>query len=59
MKGITISQTGPPSVLQYSTSLPIPISKENEVLIKNTHIGLNYIDMYLSPFPLPCPLILS
>lgn len=46
MKGVVIEQTGGPDVLQYQTSLPIPSPGENEVLIKNSYIGLNYIDTY-------------
>ena len=46
MKGILITQTGGPEVLQYKTDLPVPSPKEGEVLVKNEVIGINYIDTY-------------
>ena len=46
MKGILLEETGGPDVLQYRTDLPIPTPKSDEVLVKNTFIGVNYIDTY-------------
>ncbi len=45
MRGILIETTGGPEVLQYRTDLPVPEPKEGEVLIKNTFVGINFIDM--------------
>lgn len=44
MRGILISKTGGPEVLEYKTDLPVPQPKEGQVLVKNEWIGVNYID---------------
>lgn len=44
MKAVVIEKTGGPQVLQYKTDVPVPEPKDNEVLIKNEYIGINYID---------------
>jgi NADPH2:quinone reductase len=44
MKGVIIESAGGVEVLRYTTDLPVPVPKE-EVLIKNTYIGVNFIDM--------------
>ena len=45
-KQIVISKLGGPEVLEYQNyELPYQI-KDNEVRIKHTAIGLNYIDTY-------------
>ena len=53
---INFSKTGGPEVLNYE-KLSISEPKENEVLIKHSAIGLNFIDTYhrsgLYPVPLP------
>jgi len=53
---IKFSKTGGPEVLKYEKLL-ITEPKENEVLIKHSAIGLNFIDTYhrsgLYPVPLP------
>ena len=58
-KKIVISKLGGPEVLKYQTyELPTNI-KNNEVRIKHTAIGLNYIDTYhrsgIYPLPLDLP----
>ena len=58
-KKIVISKLGGPEVLEYQTyELPTNI-KDNEVRIKHTAIGLNYIDTYhrsgIYPLPLDLP----
>ena len=56
MYSINFSKTGGPEVLKYE-KLSISEPKENEVLIKHSAIGLNFIDTYhrsgLYPVPLP------
>ena len=56
MHSINFSKTGGPEVLKYE-KLSISEPKENEVLIKHSAIGLNFIDTYhrsgLYPVPLP------
>ena len=56
MHYINFSKTGGPEVLKYE-ELSISDPKENEVLIKHSAIGLNFIDTYhrsgLYPVPLP------
>lgn len=44
MSGVIIENTGGVEVLQYKTDLPVPQPKEDEVIVKNEYIGLNYID---------------
>ncbi|KAI9779393.1 MAG: NADPH:quinone reductase [Peltula sp. TS41687] len=56
MRGIQISTTGPPSVLQHQASLPIPHPGPNEVLIQNTYIGVNFIDTSFRTGQYPCTL---
>lgn len=46
MRGILVSSTGGPEVLTYIPNLPVPHPKANEVLVRNTVIGINYIDTY-------------
>ena len=55
MKGILVEKTGGPEVLQYRTDLPVPSPKEGQVLVKNTHIGINYIDTYFRTGLYPSP----
>lgn len=50
MKGVLIEKTGGVEVLQYRTDLPIPSPKEDQILVKNEFIGINYIDTYPSLF---------
>ena len=56
MYSINFSKTGGPEVLKHE-KLSISEPKENEVLIKHSAIGLNFIDTYhrsgLYPVPLP------
>ena len=56
MHSINFSKTGGPEVLKYE-KLSFAEPKENEVLIKHSAIGLNFIDTYhrsgLYPVPLP------
>ncbi|KAI9724001.1 MAG: hypothetical protein M1812_000719 [Candelaria pacifica] len=61
MKGVQISKTGGPEVLEYLTDLPVPQPKEGEILIKNEIVGINYIDTYFRTglYPSPLPLILG
>ncbi|KAL8964928.1 MAG: hypothetical protein Q9183_004136 [Haloplaca sp. 2 TL-2023] len=60
MKAVEIDQTGGVEVLQYK-DVPVPTPKENEVLIKNEFIGVNYIDTYFRTglYPNPKPMILG
>ena len=56
MYSVNFSKTGGPEVLKYE-KFSISEPKENEVLIKHSAIGLNFIDTYhrsgLYPVPLP------
>ena len=57
MKGVQVSKVGGPEVLEYKTGLPLPVIKTGELLIRNSIIGVNYIDTYfrtgLYPSKLP------
>jgi hypothetical protein len=52
MEGVVINKTGGTDVLEFKTDLPVPQPKENEVLIKNEYVGVNYIDTCVTPKPL-------
>ena len=45
MKALSFSKFGAPDVLEY-IELPVPQIKENEILLRNVAIGLNYADIY-------------
>ena len=61
MHGVQASQTGGPEVLQYKSDLPIPHPKAGELLIRNSVMGVNYIDTYFRTglYPSPKPEILG
>ncbi|KAG9246062.1 hypothetical protein BJ878DRAFT_498688 [Calycina marina] len=56
MKAAQYSKNGGVEILQY-TDVSVPKPKDNEVLVKNEYVGLNYIDIYyrtgLYSAPLP------
>lgn len=39
-------QTGGPEVLKYSKDFPVPKINENEILVKNSYAGINFIEVY-------------
>lgn len=56
MKAIIVEQTGGPDELHYKADFPVPAPLEaDHLLIKNTTIGINYIDTYFRSglYPLP------
>ena len=60
MSGVVIESTGGAEVLHYKTDLPIPVPKDDEVLIKNDYAAVNFIDMVVVFIPasdLPLPLL--
>ena len=60
MKAIEIEKTGGVEVLQYK-DIPVPAPKDDEVLVKNEYIGVNYIDTYFRTglYPNPKPMVLG
>ncbi|CAG7930703.1 unnamed protein product [Penicillium olsonii] len=46
MRGIIAERTGGPEVLEHRSDLVIPKPKDGEILVRNTLIGVNYIDIY-------------
>lgn len=46
MRAVVIDKVGGPEVLRYDESYPVPELKDNQVLIKNELVGINYIDTY-------------
>ncbi|KAL8719278.1 MAG: hypothetical protein Q9225_003708 [Loekoesia sp. 1 TL-2023] len=60
MKAVQIERTGGVEVLQYK-DVPVPSISENEVLVKNEYIGVNYIDTYFRTglYQNPKPMILG
>ena len=57
---IIIEQNGGPEVLQYREA-PMPQIGASQVLIRHTHIGLNFIDTYMRTglYPVPMPFVLG
>jgi NADPH:quinone reductase-like Zn-dependent oxidoreductase len=52
MEGVVINKNGGTEVLEFKTDLPVPQPKENQVLIKNEYVGVNYIDTYVISKPI-------
>ena len=46
MHAVLCTREGGPEVLEYRTDVPVPQPGEGQVLVKNTTIGINYIDTY-------------
>lgn len=61
MKAIEITETGGPEVLTFKTNHPVPQPAENQLLVKNSISGINYIDTYFRTglYPSPKPEILG
>jgi len=57
---IIIEKHGGTEVLKYQET-PMPKIGENEVLLRHTHIGLNFIDTYMRTglYPTPLPFVLG
>ncbi|KAA8904993.1 hypothetical protein FN846DRAFT_951562 [Sphaerosporella brunnea] len=55
---LQINRTGGPEVLELNPSAPVSTPGDNQILVKNTYAGVNYIDTYFRsglypPSPLP------
>ncbi|PSK53083.1 hypothetical protein B9Z65_3283 [Elsinoe australis] len=55
MKGVIINKTGGTEVLEWKTDLPVPSPKEGQVLVRNSFMGINYIDTYFRTGLYPAP----
>ena len=55
MKAIQINKTGGPEVLEL-VELPTPKPKANEIVVKISTVGVNFIDIYLREGRYPSPL---
>jgi NADPH:quinone reductase len=55
MKAIQVSKTGGPEVLTF-VDIPVPKPKPNEVLVKISAAGVNFIDVYFREGRYPSPL---
>ena len=55
MKAVVLEQNGGPDELHYRTDYPTPSPGEDQLLIKNEVIGINFIDTYFRTglYPLP------
>lgn len=45
-KVVLIRETGGPEVIRYEEDFPVPKISENELLIKNSYAGVNFIEAY-------------
>ena len=59
-KSIILDKTGGPEVFRVETT-PMPDPKPGEIIVGNTAIGLNFIDIYQRTglYPMPLPLVLG
>jgi NADPH2:quinone reductase len=59
MKAIVVEKPGSSSALQCKTDVPQPSVAKNEILVKVSHVGINYIDVYQrsGQFPVSMPFI--
>lgn len=48
-RAVQILETGGPEVLRINPAAPVPAPKPNELLVKNTYAGVNYIDTVSPP----------
>ena len=46
MKAVQIQSTGGVDVMEYKTDVPVPTLAAGQVLVRNEHAGVNYIDTY-------------
>lgn len=51
-KALQINTVGGPEVLELNPSAPVPTITADQILVKNTHAGVNYIDT-VPPLPAP------
>ncbi|MCU0353280.1 MAG: quinone oxidoreductase [Cytophagales bacterium] len=58
MKVIQVAKPGGPEALQY-VDVPVPSPKAGEVLVRQTAVGVNFIDVYHREgrYPLPLPFV--
>ncbi|CAH0003387.1 unnamed protein product [Clonostachys byssicola] len=56
MRQILVRRIGGPEVLELSNIAQIPSPANNQVLIKNSYAGVNFIDTYFRKGSLPCQL---
>lgn len=54
MKAVVITQNGGPDVLEYK-DVPVPVPAADEILVRNSMAGVNYIDTYFRSGQYPSP----
>ena len=63
MKAVLLTETGGTDKLKFTDSHPLPQLSENQILVKNSIAGINFIDTYfrtgLYPSPAGYPMILG
>lgn len=61
MSAVICTRVGGPEVLEYRTDVPVPQPSAGHVLVKNTSIGINYIDTYFRSgiYPSEMPQVLG
>lgn len=55
MKGVLINRNGGIDVLEYKSDIPVPKPNDHQVLVRNTSIGVNFIDTYFRTGLYPAP----
>lgn len=63
MKAVVLNGTGGREKLEFSASYPVPKPVDGQIIVKNTFVGFNFVDIYLRtglyPSPTGYPLILG
>lgn len=55
MNAVVIDKPGGPEALRYSEDFDVPEPEDNEVLVKTSYSGVNYIDTYFRSGLYPAP----
>lgn len=55
MKAVVLNGTGGRDKLELSASYPVPKPVDGQVIVKNSFVGFNFVDIYLRTGLYPSP----